>query len=150
MTSEQIQRASVVSAASAWLGTPFLHDAEIRGIGVDCAHLIKAVYAQLGLMPDITFPKYSVDWWRHTSKPEQFIVETADKYFDAILASEAQAGDWFVVKFGRAWSHCGILISSKRAICAWPQHGKVCNINCREDRLISKHERRYYSPRWKP
>ncbi len=36
-------RAEIVAAARAWLGTPFHHQARVRGVGVDCIGLIIGV-----------------------------------------------------------------------------------------------------------
>ena len=44
------QRAAVVAAARAWIGTPYHHMADIKGVGVDCAMLLVRVYCDLGLV----------------------------------------------------------------------------------------------------
>jgi cell wall-associated NlpC family hydrolase len=144
-----LEREGVVQGAQSWCNTPFKHDCEVKGAGCDCAHLITGVYHPLGYMPKIQFPTYGADWFRHATDENQYIVETALKYFTEITEAEAQMGDWFVLYFGRAWSHCGILVGSHRAVCAWPSNGRVTEINMREDRLVSRHRRRYFSPKWR-
>lgn len=43
-------RADVLAEARRWIGTPFHHQACVRGHGVDCAHLIIGVGVELRLM----------------------------------------------------------------------------------------------------
>jgi len=139
------QRQAVVDEAHSWLGTKFLHQAGIKGAGVDCAHLITEVYRACGLMPEITFPQYGPDFWRHAENPETHIVETAKKYFREIPASEAKAGDWFVLYIGRCWAHCGILVGGGFAIEAWPQHAHVLAINTKTEKLYTTHSKRFFT-----
>ena len=46
-------RFAVVAAARAWLGTPYHHAADIRGVGVDCAMILVRVFCDLGLVPSL-------------------------------------------------------------------------------------------------
>ena len=43
-------RAAVCSEARRWIGTPWHHRQRALGAGVDCAHLLIAVYAACGLL----------------------------------------------------------------------------------------------------
>jgi cell wall-associated NlpC family hydrolase len=40
-------RARVVALARTWLGTPYHHQASLRGAGADCLGLLRGVYAEL-------------------------------------------------------------------------------------------------------
>ena len=53
----------VVKAAREWLGTPFIHQGRVKGVGVDCAGLIIGVAHELGLSDfDIDgYPRSSSD-----------------------------------------------------------------------------------------
>lgn len=52
----------IVSAARAWIGTPYRHQACLRGVGADCLGLIRGVFAQVeGHAPE-TPPPYTLDW----------------------------------------------------------------------------------------
>lgn len=44
-----ITSADIVKAARSWLGTPYLHQARLKGIGVDCAGLVIGVANELGI-----------------------------------------------------------------------------------------------------
>ena len=52
----------VVDAARAWIGTPYLHGASVRGGGTDCLGLIRGVWREvLGHEPEAV-PPYTPDW----------------------------------------------------------------------------------------
>lgn len=55
-------RADVVSAARAWIGTPYVHKQSCRGAGCDCLGLLRGVWRDvLGPEPE-RIPAYSRDW----------------------------------------------------------------------------------------
>lgn len=43
-------RADVILEARQWVGTPYVHQHQALGVGVDCANLVVAVGVSLGLM----------------------------------------------------------------------------------------------------
>lgn len=59
---EQEQRAAVVAEARTWLGTPYHHEACVKGAGVDCGMLLRAVYIATGVMPKFEVESYPRDW----------------------------------------------------------------------------------------
>lgn len=42
-------RAQIVSCARTWVGTPYRHQASVKGRGADCSGLLRGVGAELGL-----------------------------------------------------------------------------------------------------
>ncbi len=53
---------AVVEAARLWLGTPYVHQASVRGCGADCLGLIRGVWRDLhGVEPEVP-PAYTADW----------------------------------------------------------------------------------------
>ncbi|MEX0320099.1 MAG: NlpC/P60 family protein [Ruegeria sp.] len=55
-------RMDVVQAARGWLGTPYRHQASVRGAGTDCLGLLRGVWRELyGAEPEAV-PAYSMDW----------------------------------------------------------------------------------------
>jgi NlpC/P60 family putative phage cell wall peptidase len=145
LSPEEISRQVVVRLARKWLHTPFKHDCEVLGAGVDCAHLINAVYSEAGHMPHLTFPQYPPDWWKHTKNSEQHIVETAKRYFREITEAQAKPGDWVVMYIGKAWAHCAIITGKDRCLEAWPTRSTVEEINSKEERLYRQHAKRYFT-----
>lgn len=52
----------VVTAARSWIGTPYRHQASVRGAGADCLGLIRGVWRDLlGQEPEAV-PPYTPDW----------------------------------------------------------------------------------------
>ncbi|MFD2250648.1 NlpC/P60 family putative phage cell wall peptidase [Pseudochelatococcus lubricantis] len=57
-----IARAAIVAQARSWIGTPYLHQAALKGVGCDCLGLVRGVWTALyGRAPE-TPPPYSADW----------------------------------------------------------------------------------------
>ncbi len=45
----RVSRETLVAVARGWVGTPFHHQAAVKGVGCDCIGLIRGVAAELGL-----------------------------------------------------------------------------------------------------
>ena len=59
-------RQRIVEEARSWLGTPYHHQAMVKGAGVDCAMILVAVYRAVGLIPAGFDPRpYPQDWHLH-------------------------------------------------------------------------------------
>jgi NlpC/P60 family putative phage cell wall peptidase len=57
-----VSRDDVIAAARLWLGTPYRHQASLKGIGCDCLGLVRGVWRELhGAEPE-RLPAYSLDW----------------------------------------------------------------------------------------
>lgn len=56
------RRSDIVAAARGWLGTPYVHQASLKGVGCDCLGLVRGVWREvLGAEPEIV-PAYSSGW----------------------------------------------------------------------------------------
>jgi len=52
----------VAGVARSWVGTPYLHQASVKGAGADCLGLIRGVWRELyGAEPEAV-PVYTPDW----------------------------------------------------------------------------------------
>jgi len=48
---------AVIEAARGWLGTPYRHQASVKGVGSDCLGLVRGVWREvMGEEPDTTPP----------------------------------------------------------------------------------------------
>jgi NlpC/P60 family putative phage cell wall peptidase len=54
--------ASVVVAARGWIGTPYHHQASLKGAGADCLGLVRGVYREVTGREPERAPAYSRDW----------------------------------------------------------------------------------------
>lgn len=104
-------RGRVVVEARAWLGTPYHHHARLQGIGVDCAHLLAAVFEAGGLVPPQELGNYSPQWHLHHS--EELYLQALQRAGARRLpfGSPVQPGDVLVWRFGRTYSHGGIAVT---------------------------------------
>lgn len=103
-------RATVVAEALTWLRTPYHHHGRLKGVGVDCAQLLIAVYSDTGVVPQATqIPNhYPTDWHMHRSE-EMFRAWIA--HVGAVQRFDIpQPGDIALFQFGRCFSHGGIFL----------------------------------------
>ncbi len=57
-----VARSDVVESAVAWIGTPYHHQASVRGIGTDCLGLVRGIWREhYGAEPE-PVPNYTRDW----------------------------------------------------------------------------------------
>lgn len=55
-------RQEVVAQARRWIGTPYHHQAALRGVGCDCIGFIRGLHAELRGGVPVAVPAYRVDW----------------------------------------------------------------------------------------
>jgi cell wall-associated NlpC family hydrolase len=101
-------RKKIVEEAKSWIGTPFHHEARVKGAGVDCGMLIIEIYERVGLIPHIVPMHYSPDFMLHRN--EELYIELIQLYADEIPLPPYLPGDAVVMKNGRIYSHGGIVI----------------------------------------
>jgi NlpC/P60 family putative phage cell wall peptidase len=119
-------RAEIVRLARDWIGTPYLHQASVKGAGTDCLGLIRGVWRELfGAEPE-PVPPYTADW-AEVDRSERLIAAAARHLVPgdpAVLG----AGDVVVMRmcdFGAA-KHMGIVSGKAEAmflIHAYSGHG---------------------------
>lgn len=107
MTTVDTSRDAVVQQALSWLGTPWHHAAELKGVGVDCAHLLIAVYGGLSLV-DVPPIEYAPDWFLHGSK--DLLREWVARYCTEVTTPAR--GDIALYCYGRFASHAGIVVAT--------------------------------------
>lgn len=101
------QRAAIVAEARSWIGTPYHNCADIRGVGVDCGMLLVRVFVDTGLCPPFDPRPYPVDWHLHRSE-ERYLGFIFDRARETV---SAQSGDVMVLRYGRCYSHGGIVVN---------------------------------------
>jgi NlpC/P60 family putative phage cell wall peptidase len=121
--SEAIQRAAIAAEARTWLGTPYAHRQRLKGVGCDCAGLPLEIYAHVGLIPPTDVGLYSNQWHLHRSK--ELYLEWVERFSLEIPLAQAQAGDFLIWRFGRTYSHGGILVDDRHVVHAYARVGKV-------------------------
>lgn len=107
-------RKKIIEEAMTWIGTPYHHQAAVKGAGVDCAQILIEVYSAVGLAdrPDVGY--YPSDWMLHRS--EERYLGWIEKYCTEVDRDKADDGDIVLFKFGRCFSHSGIIAGYPRII----------------------------------
>lgn len=114
----------IANAAKTWLGTPYESNAMIKGVGVDCAHLLVGAVIDAGLIQaeDVVIEQYSNEWHLHRSE-EKFlhrVMQYADK-----VEGPLQVGDFMLYQYGRCISHGAIYIGNDMVIHAYVGQGVI-------------------------
>ena len=52
----------IVELARGWIGTPYVHQASVRGAGADCLGLVRGVWRSLYGQEPEAVPPYTPDW----------------------------------------------------------------------------------------
>ena len=112
MSSAADSRQAIVAEALRWEGTPYHHHGRLCGVGVDCAMLLAEVYRAAGLTAEIDPGHYAPDWHLHRSE-EQFLAWV--QIAGARPVAQPGPGDVGVWRFGRTYSHGGIVVAAAPA-----------------------------------
>lgn len=118
-------REAVLTEARSWIGTPYRHQASMKGAGTDCLGLVRGIWRALyGPEPE-TPPAYTPDWAERHG--EEAMLRAARRYLLALEPGEALPGDvlLFRIRSGSPVKHCAILSGPDRMIHAW-QGRSVC------------------------
>lgn len=113
MTGCMAPRDRVVAAAMGWVGTPYHPHGRIKGVGVDCVHLLCAVYEEAGVAPHCDPGDYPRDWHQHRNE---------ERYLSGLVCNGArevddpQRGDIVMWRFARTFSHAGIYIGDDMVV----------------------------------
>jgi cell wall-associated NlpC family hydrolase len=97
---------NLIDEALAWLGTPYHHEARIKGVGVDCGQFPAAVFEACELIPHVEIEPYTCDWHLHRS--EERYLQIVEQFFERV--EHPQPGDLALFKFGRTISHGSIVV----------------------------------------
>ena len=100
--------ALVVVEARSWIGTPYLHQASVRGAGADCLGLLRGVWrVVIGAEPEAV-PAYTADW----AEPARIeaLWHASLRHLDSKALADAADGDvlLFRMRDGAIAKHLGI------------------------------------------
>lgn len=127
-----IARVDIVTEARAWIGTPYRHQASLKGVGCDCLGLVRGVWrAVIGEEPERA-PPYAPDWAESLSGEP--LADAAARHLIAIdlapsLPSPASGG-------GLGWGPGDVLLFRWRANLP----AKHAAIVTAEDKMVHAHD----------
>jgi NlpC/P60 family putative phage cell wall peptidase len=88
---EEMLRERIIAEARSWIGTPYRHQASLKGVGCDCLGLVRGVWrAVIGPEPEATGP-YSPDWAEALGAER--LADAAGRHLRPIAVKEASRGD---------------------------------------------------------
>lgn len=86
-----ISREAVLAEAYTWIGTPYQHQASVKGAGCDCLGLVRGVWRALyGAEPEMA-PAYTPDWAERAGS--ETLLVAARRYLREIDIADAAPGD---------------------------------------------------------
>lgn len=116
-------RRQIVAQARQWIGTPYLHQASLRGHGCDCLGLVRGVWRALyGHEPE-DVPAYTADWGEASG--EEHLLDAAFRHFHPQPSGVIESGDVMVFRW-QARSpakHLGIITGPQTMVHA---HAGAC------------------------
>lgn len=114
-----VTRDQIVAEARSWIGTPYRHQASLKGVGCDCLGLVRGIWRALyGAEPETT-PAYSPDWAEVSG--DERLAAAARRHLIEIATHEAQPGDVLLFRWRPHLpaKHAAILMANDRMIHAY-------------------------------
>ena len=112
-----MRRADIVAAARGWIGTPYRHQASLKGVGCDCLGLLRGVWREVvGAEPE-TAPPYARDWAEAGGR--ETLLDAAGRHLVPVPGEAViQPGDVLVFRWraGVPAKHCALASAPDRMI----------------------------------
>lgn len=100
----------LVAQARTWLGTPFHHQARLKGKGCDCLGLIVGVVDELGLKDRNGMKLAAYDEVTYSKEPDgAYLIQKLTGLLEEVPIAEARAGDLALFKVRENPQHLAIL-----------------------------------------
>lgn len=113
----------VVDATRRWIGTPYRHQASVRGAGCDCLGLVRGVWRDvLGEEPAVV-PAYSADWDEVGRR--EALLDAASRLLIPVRGTGPGVVLLFRMRRTAVAKHLGIAVSGDRFVHAYSGHGVV-------------------------
>lgn len=118
-----VDRAAVIAAARGWVGTPYRHQAAVRGAGCDCLGLVRGVWVELYGTAAEEPPAYTQTWLGPVEGERLWAA--LGRHFREIPPLAARPGDVLLFRMrsrGPA-KHAAIASAAGRMVHAYDGHG---------------------------
>jgi NlpC/P60 family putative phage cell wall peptidase len=91
MTDTTLTGEKIVAEARSWIGTPYRHQASLKGVGCDCLGLVRGVWrAVIGAEPERA-PPYTPDWAEASGR--EALAQAAARHLIAVPLDAFMPGD---------------------------------------------------------
>tara|TARA_R110002073_G_scaffold127113_2_gene272316 strand:+ start:240 stop:683 length:444 start_codon:yes stop_codon:yes gene_type:complete len=112
-------RLGIVAETRRWIGTPYQHQASVKGVGCNCLGLVRGIWRYLhGAEPEVP-PAYSPDWAER--RGDETLLRAAQRWLESVDPGEAQPGDVLLFRPTRdaPAKHCAIASAPGKIIHAY-------------------------------
>lgn len=102
-------RDKIIAEARSWIGTPYHHQASVKGVGCDCLGLVRGVWRGIfGEEPEQP-PAYSPDWAE--AMGHETLNEAAGRHMVPVALGAIRPGDvlLFAMKDHSPAKHCAVM-----------------------------------------
>jgi NlpC/P60 family putative phage cell wall peptidase len=107
-----LTRTAIVAETRGWIGTPYRHQASLKGVGCDCLGLVRGVWRSvIGVEPEKA-PPYAPDWAEAASGEP--LADAAARHLVAIDRDTFRDGDVLLFRWraNLAAKHAAIVTSA--------------------------------------
>lgn len=122
-----VERTQIIAEARTWIGTPYRHQASLKGAGADCLGLIRGVWRGIyGNEPEQPGP-YTPNWAGETAS--ETLRDAARRHLIEIDKRAIQAGDVILIRMRDAGpaKHAAIMSGPTSIIHAYDRHAVAEN-----------------------
>ena len=111
METASLHRDQVVEITRTWLGTPYRHQASLKGAGCDCLGLLRGVWEEITGEKAEASSRYKPDWSEKREKGTDLFLRKALKYLQEVSIDNLAPGDVLIFRMqrDRAAKHCAIM-----------------------------------------
>lgn len=116
-------RENIVAEARSWIGTPYRHQASLKGVGCDCLGLVRGVFRAIWGDEPEAVPPYTPDWAEATGRDTLFAAAT--RHLITIDPVARRPGDVLLFRWraGLPAKHAAIVVSTATMVHA---HDGAC------------------------
>ena len=120
---------AIIETARSWIGTPYVHQASVKGAGCDCLGLLRGVFRELSGEEAETPPPYSPDWAEATGA--ETLYSAMLRHLNEIELSALRPGDIALFRMAprSPAKHCGIVAL---------RDGRFSLIHARQNKQVSE------------
>lgn len=120
-----IERNHIVELTRSWIGTPYHHQAAMKGVGCDCLGLVRGLWRELYQCDAPSPPPYSRDWGDVDSGER--LLTAGDEYLLSVPLETIQVGDVFALRWrsSKSAKHLAILVEPGRFVHSYEKAGVV-------------------------
>jgi NlpC/P60 family putative phage cell wall peptidase len=123
-----MENEQVLLEARAWIGTPYRHQASVKGAGADCLGLLRGVWRALYGTEPTAIPPYSPEWSEVSG--QETLLHAAQTWLAQVSLCDEMSGDvlLFRMRPGCVAKHLGLAASVGAAptfVHAYTGHGVI-------------------------